>query len=39
MPKPGEQVMSMDNMTKEDFMSLLGKGERKKPGKETGITG
>lgn len=39
MPKPGEKVMSMDNMTKEDFMSLLGKGERKKPGKETGITG
>ena len=40
MPKAGEKIMSMDNMTKEDFMSLLGKGERKKPGKnETDITG
>lgn len=40
MPKAGETIMSMDNMNKEDFMSLLGKGERKKAGKsETGITG
>ena len=34
MPKPGDVIMSMDHMSKEDFMSLIGKGEKKKNLKE-----
>jgi len=32
MPKPGEVIMSTENMSKDDFLNLIGKGSRKAKG-------